>query len=99
MGRGLPVLRDVVPHLLDGLKDRERQQPQAELTGNGAAPLARGRHPARRMRVLHRLGSDHAPWEVEVLPVELEVLLLPHPYNGLDRLLPLRAALLAGNAE
>ena len=41
------------------------------------------------MRVLHRLGRDHAARELEPGAVPLEVLLAPHRRDDPDRLLPL----------
>jgi hypothetical protein len=94
-----PVLGDVLGHPLDRLQDRERQEPEPEAAGDLGAAVAGGGHPAGRVRVLHRLGGDHAPGELPVLALELEVLRLPRPDDGLDGLAPLVAAEVAVDAE
>ena len=83
----------------DGLHDRERQQPHAQLARHRRRSVGGRRHPGGRVGNLHRLGRHHAAGEVEVLAVELEVLLAPRLHGGLDGLLPLGPALLHRHVE
>ena len=75
------------------------KRPEAHLSGHGRAPVAGGGHPRRRVGVLEGLGGHHAPREVEIRAVELEVLGLPHADDGLDGLSRLILRVLPVDAE
>ena len=98
-GLGPPLRRaiglDLLRHAFERLHDREAQQPQPVFARHFRGALGRRRHPARRVRVLVRLGCHDALGKLERRRIPGEAFFAPHRADHLDRLAPLLARALA----
>ena len=82
-----------------GRDELEAQRPHAPLAALGQRIELRAGDPQRRVRLLHRLGHDHAQRHVEVLALVFAGAVLEHRDDGAHRLLEDFALVLHVDAE